>query len=72
MNDLTAAGNSIRSIPMGFTHSIGASAPDFKLPGVDGKNYSLSDFKAAKLLVVVFTCNHCPYVIGSDERFAKI
>jgi peroxiredoxin len=57
---------------MGFTLGIGASAPDFQLPGVDGKNYSLADFKAAKLLVVVFTCNHCPYVIGSDERFAKI
>jgi peroxiredoxin len=56
---------------MAFTLQIGASAPDFNLPGVDGKNYSLASFKDARFLVVVFTCNHCPYVIGSEERQAK-
>lgn len=52
---------------MAFTLQIGAKAPDFKLPATDGKTYQLSDFKDAKVLVVFFTCNHCPYVIGSDE-----
>jgi peroxiredoxin len=52
---------------MAFTLSLGASAPDFHLPGTDGKSYSLADFAAAKALVVFFTCNHCPYVVGSDE-----
>ena len=40
-------------------------APDFNLPGVDGKNYSLKDFKGKKGLVIVFTCNHCPYAQAS-------
>ena len=52
---------------MSFTLEIGASAPDFNLPATDGNNYQLSDFKDSKVLVVFFTCNHCPYVIGSDE-----
>ena len=52
---------------MTFTLSIGEKAPDFKLPATDGKAYTLSDFSEAKTLVVFFTCNHCPYVIGSNE-----
>ena len=40
----------------------GTSAPDFSLPGIDGKNYSLSNFKSAKAVLIVFMCNHCPYV----------
>ncbi len=52
---------------MPFTLPIGASAPDFSLPATDGKTYGLSDFADAKVLVVFFTCNHCPYVVGSDE-----
>lgn len=40
---------------------------DFTLPATDGKTYSLSDFTKYKYLVIFFTCNHCPYVIGSDE-----
>ena len=52
---------------MAFTLNIGDSAPDFSLPGTDGKTYSLNDFKDADVLVVFFTCNHCPYVVGSDE-----
>lgn len=39
----------------------GDSAPDFNLPGIDGGRYSLSDFQASEALLVVFTCNHCPY-----------
>lgn len=53
--------------PMPFTLELGATAPNFKLPGTDGKTYTLDDFKNAKALVIFFTCNHCPYVIGSDE-----
>ncbi|MGB2865735.1 MAG: thioredoxin family protein [Sedimentisphaerales bacterium] len=52
---------------MAFTLQLGAKAPDFKLPATDGKTYQLSDFDDADVLVVFFTCNHCPYVIGSDE-----
>lgn len=52
---------------MAFTLQIGEKAPDFKLPATDGKTYSLADFADAKALVVFFTCNHCPYVVGSDE-----
>lgn len=52
---------------MSFTLPIGASAPDFSLPATDGGTYALSDFADAKVLVVFFTCNHCPYVVGSDE-----
>lgn len=52
---------------MQFTLPLGAAAPSFTLPATDSKSYSLDDFKEAKVLVVFFTCNHCPYVIGSDE-----
>ncbi len=56
---------------MAFTLELGQKAPDFKLPGVDGKTYSLASFKDAKLLIVFFSCNHCPYVIGSEDRINK-
>ena len=52
---------------MAFTMQIGDKALDFKLPATDGKTYELVDFDDAKVLVLFFTCNHCPYVIGSDE-----
>jgi peroxiredoxin len=52
---------------MAFTLQLGEKAPDFKLPATDGKTYELSDFDDADVLVIFFTCNHCPYVIGSDE-----
>ncbi len=50
-----------------FTLPIGSQAPDFDLPATDGRRYDLADFAEADVLVVFFTCNHCPYVIGSDE-----
>jgi peroxiredoxin len=56
---------------MAFTLTLGSQAPDFDLPGVDGKKYSLANFKDAKVLIVLFTCNHCPYVIGSEDRINK-
>jgi peroxiredoxin len=52
---------------MAFTLELGQKAIDFKLPSTSGKEYSLSDFEKFKYLVIFFTCNHCPYVIGSDE-----
>ena len=52
---------------MAFTLRIGDKAPDFKVEATDGRTYSLADFSKAKALVVFFTCNHCPYVLGSDE-----
>ena len=52
--------------------AIGAAAPEFDLPGVDGKNHKLADFKDAKLLCVVFTCNHCPSAQAYDERLNKL
>ncbi len=54
-------------IEMSFTLQIGEHAPDFRLPATDGKFYALSDFKSEALLVLFFTCNHCPYVTASDE-----
>ena len=47
---------------------IGDCAPSFSLPGVDGKTYTLSTFADASALVVVFSCNHCPYVQAYEDR----
>lgn len=52
---------------MSFTLQPGQKAIDFLLPATNGKIYGLSDFSDSKFLVLFFTCNHCPYVIGSDE-----
>ncbi|MCP4535811.1 MAG: thioredoxin family protein [Chloroflexi bacterium] len=49
-----------------FTLQIGDKAPDFELPATDGNTYKLSDLDD-KVFVIFFTCNHCPFVIGSDE-----
>jgi thiol-disulfide isomerase/thioredoxin len=58
--------------PVVRTLPIGASAPDFKLPGVDGREYSLADFAGARLLVIVFTCNHCPTAQAYEDRIIKL
>jgi peroxiredoxin len=52
--------------------ALGAAAPDFKLPGVDGKEYALKDFAAARVLVVIFTCNHCPTAQAYEDRIIKM
>ena len=54
------------------TLPLGAVAPDFNLPGVDGRNWTLKDFADAKILVVVFTCNHCPTAQDYQERIKAI
>jgi peroxiredoxin len=52
---------------MSFTLGLGDHALDFSLPATDRKTYNLEDFSDARVLVLFFTCNHCPYVIGSNE-----
>jgi peroxiredoxin len=52
--------------------SLGASAPDFDLPAVQDRNYRLSDFDAARVLVVVFTCNHCPTAQAYEDRIIQL
>ena len=54
------------------TLEIGASAPDFKLPGIDGKTYTLASFADAKILAIVFTCNHCPTAQAYEERIIQL
>jgi peroxiredoxin len=51
-----------------YTLELGRRAPSFDLPATDGTRSRLEDFDDAPVLVVFFTCNHCPYVIGSDEH----
>src|SRR6266404_3677371 len=52
--------------------AIGDAAPDFKLPGVDDKDYTLQSFAEARLLLVVFTCNHCPTAQAYETRVAQL
>ena len=54
------------------TLALGARAPDFDLPGVDGRRYSLGSFKDRPVLVVIFSCNHCPYVKAYEDRMVSI
>ena len=52
--------------------AIGSPAPEFKLPGVDGKTYTLADFAQSKVLFIVFTCNHCPTAQAYEGRIARL
>jgi peroxiredoxin len=54
------------------TLPIGAAAPDFSLPGVDGKTYTLADFADAEILAIIFTCNHCPTAQAYEERIKQL
>jgi peroxiredoxin len=54
------------------TLAIGAAAPDFSLRGVDGKTYGLADFASSKILVIVFTCDHCPTAQLYEGRIKKL
>jgi peroxiredoxin len=51
---------------------IGSPAPDFSLPGVDGKIHKLSDYSASPILVIVFTCNHCPIAQMYEQRIQQL
>jgi peroxiredoxin len=61
---------------MALTYSqglpIGTHAPAFELPGTDGNTYHLKSFRDANILVMVFTCNHCPYAQASEQRLIDI
>lgn len=61
---------------MALTYSqtipFGSLAPDFSLPCVDAKNYSLASFKGKKVLVIIFMCNHCPYVKACIDRLISL
>jgi len=54
------------------TLSIGSKAPEFYLPGIDGKTYSLESFSNEKGLVIIFSCNHCPYVQAYEQRMNSL
>jgi peroxiredoxin len=63
---VSSGAESIPSLPLR------SAAPDFNLPGVDGRDWTLKDFSGAKVLVVLFTCNHCPTAQYYEERVKKI
>src|SRR5512133_2312253 len=63
---VTAAPEPVKTLEMG------AKAPDFALPGVDGKMHKLAEYDQAKVLVLVFTCNHCPTAQAYEARIAKL
>jgi peroxiredoxin len=53
-------------------NELGSLAPGFSLKGVDGKVHALADYSSSKALVVIFMCNHCPYVIAVQERINEL
>ena len=55
-----------------MTLALGAEAPPFDLPGVDGRNHALSDYGDATALALVWSCNHCPYVQAWEGRMRQI
>jgi hypothetical protein len=70
---LALAGNSFLLLAEDVkTLEIGATAPAFSLPGVDGKTYTLSSFSESKILVIIFTANHCPTAQAYEERILQL
>lgn len=57
---------------MSYTLEIGKTAPDFSLIGTDGLIHTLNEFRGSRGIVVFFTCNHCPYVIGSEDYLISL
>ena len=73
---LASAFLSLLAVPL-FAQShpilpLGSAAPSFSLPGVDGKSHKLGDYAASPVLVVVFTCNHCPVAQVYEQRIEKL
>ncbi|MFU8894225.1 MAG: redoxin family protein [Luteolibacter sp.] len=68
------------AVACGITHArpnpavleIGAAMPPFELPGIDGKTYSQADFADARVLAILFTCNHCPASVAASDRIEAI
>lgn len=52
--------------------SIGSKMPGFSLPGIDGKNHSEKEFAGKKALIIIFTCNHCPYAQSYQDRIIAL
>lgn len=52
--------------------TLGSKAPDFNLPATDGRNYSLESFGGKRFLIIIFSCNHCPYVQAYEDRIIEI
>lgn len=69
---LLIAGLGLSAPGMPKTLAIGERAPDFNLPGADGKNYKLADFAKSEVLVIIFTCNHCPTAQAYEERIKRL
>ena len=63
--------NSMVLLKSGNKLNLGDKAPSFNLPSTDGKNYSLEDFQG-KPLLVIFMCNHCPYVIAKLDYLIEL
>lgn len=70
INGVTAAGPQARKTSPSL--DIGEGAVDFRLPGVDGKLYSLKDFEKSRVLCVLFTCNHCPTAQAYETRVKEL
>jgi peroxiredoxin len=72
---IIAALTSFTKLPVNddpVTLAIGSKAPDFNLVGTDGKTYTLASFTKAKLLLIVFTCNHCPTAQAYEDRIIQL
>src|ERR1700689_720788 len=65
-------GRGIQPDPLHPVLPIGAPAPDFNLPGIDGKNHTLAEYASARILVIVFQSNHCPISQLFEGRIKKI
>jgi len=68
----TCIGYSQTTHPEPVTLKIGSKAPDFSLPGIDGKTYTLKSFEKEHVLVIVFSCNHCPTAQAYEDRIIAI
>src|SRR5438105_3923760 len=69
---LVSKGGSIMALAYSKGMAPGTPAPPFSLPGTDGKTYSLDSFRDSDALVIVFTCNHCPYANAWEDRLMAI
>ena len=69
---LAAAGTAFGAEDPYPTLAIGSPAPDFALPGIDGKTHKLSEYSSSRVLAIVFTCNHCPTAQLYESRIKKL
>jgi len=69
---LTSAGAAFREDDAHPTLALGLQAPDFSLPGIDGKIHRLGEYSAARVLAIVFTCNHCPTAQLYESRIKQL